>query len=133
MTKALKENYHVLNRATPLTDDELNSFQKALERRKEEIESNIERAKREMSRQRDSDLKDEGDYASIEISSAINATLLEEQSRTLNQIKRSLNKIAIGTYGICSLCEESINIERLKIKNFTEYCIGCQEIIEERR
>ena len=39
----------------------------------------------------------------------------------------------MGTYGVCNLCEETINIERLKVKIFAEYCVDCREIIEQQK
>ena len=77
--------------------------------------------------------KDEGDHATIAIDNLTSNTILREQQRTLNQIKRSLNKIALGTYGICTMCEEKINIERLKIQMFSEYCVSCRNELDRRR
>jgi len=51
----------------------------------------------------------------------------------LNQINRSLHKIEIGTYGICNLCEETIDIERLKVTLFAEQCVSCKELLEQKR
>ena len=79
------------------------------------------------------DLKDEADHASLAIENTRNNAILHEQHNTLNQINRSLNRIVMGSYGVCQLCEEVINIERLKVKIFAEYCISCKEILERQR
>jgi len=58
---------------------------------------------------------------------------LKRQYQTLNQINRGLNKIELGTYGLCNLCEETIDIERLKVTPFAEQCIPCKELLEKQR
>lgn len=58
---------------------------------------------------------------------------LEKQFHKLVAIERSLKRIEDGEYGICELCGEPINIERLKVKIFADYCISCREIIENQR
>jgi len=128
MTKSIKNNYH--NR--DLTQQELKFFEKELKEKKAKIEENLNRTNEESSTQTANKCTEEGDQASFEIINNINTTIYREQSITLNKINRSLNKIAIGTYGTCTLCEEAINIERLKIQMFTEYCVACQQIIEQQ-
>ena len=46
------------------------------------------------------------------------------------EIEESLKQIKDKSYGICNLCEEPINIERLKVKIFAKYCIPCREEME---
>jgi DnaK suppressor protein len=42
------------------------------------------------------------------------------------KIKKSLQAIDEGTYGICEECEEPIAIARLKARPVTNYCIDCK-------
>jgi DnaK suppressor protein len=44
-----------------------------------------------------------------------------------------LGKIHNNVYGTCEMCEEEINIERLKVKNFARYCITCREVVEKEQ
>ncbi len=132
MTKAIENSYY--NRDEDeirLNKDELIFFKEALEEKKKKIQTSLDNSTQASSSQNQP--KDEGDHASLEIINNVNSMIFKEQSKTLNQINRSLNKIAIGSYGICTLCEEAINIERLKVKIFTEHCITCQEIIENQQ
>ncbi|CAA6823816.1 MAG: Transcriptional regulator, TraR/DksA family [uncultured Sulfurovum sp.] len=133
MTRAIKNNYYNTLGQEELSEEELAFFQEALKIKKTKIEENLKNANQESSTQTQNRCQDEGDYASLEVINNINSLILKEQTITLNKINRSLNKIIIGTYGICSTCEEPINIERLKIKMFTEYCVPCREMMEKEK
>ena len=130
MTKALNTNYYNQN---ALTKKELLFFQTKLEAKKIQIQKNLNITSSELNFNSNNNLKDEGDYASQSLENSTNNAIIYEQTKTLNQINRSLNQIKIGGYGICKLCEESINIERLKVKIFAEHCISCREFVEKQR
>lgn len=48
------------------------------------------------------------------------------ESRLIAKIKKSLESIDDGTYGICENCEEPIAIARLEARPVTSYCITCK-------
>ncbi len=129
MTKALNRNYY---NDEKLTKDELLFFKKALEEKREQIERNITLSSNNVQNDDQCHLKDEADQASSMIDTHTTNAIIKEQTKSLNQINRSLHKIASGRYGICNMCEEVIDIERLKVKIFAEYCISCREIIEQQ-
>ncbi len=55
------------------------------------------------------------------------------ESRLITKIKKRLQAIDEGTYGICEGCEEPIAMARLKARPVTSYCIDCktkQETLE---
>ncbi len=131
MTVALDNNYYTQNNEEQLTQEELNFFKDELEKQRDKIQINLDKKLEELNNH--DEAKDEADHASIAIENLTNNTILKEQQKTLNQIKRSLNKIALGTYGICTICEEKINIERLKIQMFSEHCISCRNELDKRR
>lgn len=134
MTKSIDNNYY--NREEneeELTKDELIFFKEALEEKKIKIEKSLAKTDQEANSHTQNRCNDEGEDASFEITNNVNTTIVREQTKNLNQINRCLNKIQIGSYGICTLCEEPINIERLKVKIFTEHCICCREIIEKQK
>ena len=131
MTVALDNNYYTQNNEEQLTQEELNFFKDELEKQRDKIQINLDKKLKELNNH--GEAKDEADHASIAIENLTNNTILKEQQKTLNQIKRSLNKIALGTYGICTICEEKINIERLKIQMFSEHCISCRNELDKRR
>jgi DnaK suppressor protein len=55
---------------------------------------------------------------------------MDKQAEKLEAIERTLKRMRKGTYGVCDSCGEDINIERLKVKVFADYCITCREAIE---
>ena len=59
-----------------------------------------------------------------------NISLLEQQSDELKEIEQALSRIKDKRYGICEMCEEEIDIERLKVKIFAKYCMICRKIID---
>ncbi|CAA6800499.1 MAG: C4-type zinc finger protein, DksA/TraR family [uncultured Sulfurovum sp.] len=113
-----------------LTEDELAYFKNELEEMKKQIESNLDSTSFEMNSLRDNEPKDEGDHATMQRRQTIGNSILLKQSEKLEAIERSLKRIENDTYGICEACEEEINIERLKVKVFADYCISCREAIE---
>jgi len=133
MTKAIESKYYELqDYKEKLTKEELLFFKKALEEKKIKIEKNLALTEKEFS-QNDADCpKDECDHAAISVNNSANTAVIREQNKTLNQINRCLYKVESGRYGICNMCEEVIDIERLKVKIFAEYCISCREIIEKQ-
>jgi len=113
-----------------LKDKELKFFKKELEDMKLQIESNLNSSSFEINSLRENELKDEADHALVQKGENIVKTLLDRQHETLEAIERSLKRIKNGTYGICESCGNEINVERLKVKIFADYCIVCREMME---
>ncbi len=105
-------------------------FKKELLKRKEQIEKNLSGTFSEMSEMRALDLNDEADYAAVAVETDIDAAIMEQQRKELAEIELALDKIRDGSYGICEMCEDEINVERLRVKNFARFCIACREITE---
>ena len=113
-----------------LNNKEIENFKKELENMKLQIERNLDSSSCEMTRLSDNEPKDEGDYATVARGHTIANRIIDQQSKKLEAIERSLKRIKNGTYGLCDSCGEKINIERLKVKVFADYCISCREITE---
>jgi DnaK suppressor protein len=107
------------------------SYEEMLLKRKEEILKILEDLKNEFSSINSCDIKEEGDFASCSTNSENNYILYQKQKQELLEIEEALKAIKEGRYGICQMCEEPINPERLEIKPFAKYCIDCREIIEQ--
>jgi len=52
--------------------------------------------------------------------------------RLLRLIESALDRIQAGNFGKCVSCECEIGLRRLSALPWTQYCIGCQEQIEQR-
>ena len=57
--------------------------------------------------------------------------LMEMESETLRQIDEAIQRLAEGTYGVCSECDETISEARLKALPFATVCRDCQAQREE--
>jgi DnaK suppressor protein len=113
-----------------LNEIELKEFKTALEERKRKIENNLDATSVEMNDMRRNELKDEGDHAAMSLETAVDNAILGQQVKELAEIELALGKIQNHLYGKCEMCEEEINVERLKVKNFARFCITCREVVE---
>ena len=113
-----------------LTEIELNKFQNKLLDRRVQIEKNLRGTTLELEGMRDLELNDEGDFAAASAETIVDSAILVQQRKELNEIELALDKIKVGTFGICEMCEEPIALERLQVKNFARFCITCREINE---
>ncbi len=113
-----------------LIETELNDFQNKLLDRRVQIEKNLRGTTLELEGMRELELNDEGDYAAASAETIIDSAILVQQRKELNEIELALDKIKVGTFGICEMCEEHIGRPRLEVKNFARFCITCREITE---
>ncbi|MGB6328349.1 MAG: RNA polymerase-binding protein DksA [Halarcobacter sp.] len=98
--------------------------------RKEKINRNIQGSRDSIDSLKDSECKDEFDYAEVSSDSFKEGIIANQQIKELNEIEDALKGIEKGTYGICEMCDESIAIGRLRAKPFAKFCTPCREIYE---
>ena len=98
--------------------------------RKAEIEKILNNLSNEIKDINKCEINDEGDFAAANMDSGRDYQIYINQKKELEEINAALKKIDEGTYGICEMCEDPIQEERLKIKPYAKYCIICREIIE---
>ncbi len=109
---------------------DIHYFKNLLIERKEQILRNLSQTGAEMEDLKNSEINDEGDYASLCTDNLIDEAIQQQQLQELKEIDYALQKIEEGEYGICEMCGEPIKPLRLKIKPFARYCIVCREIVE---
>ncbi len=60
-------------------------------------------------------------------------TALKKQIiKSLEEIKRTLQRIDDGSYGFCRRCGKMINTDRLAIRPTAELCIDCERQLEKK-
>jgi DnaK suppressor protein len=59
--------------------------------------------------------------------------MLDRNTTLLRQVMRALDRIAMGTYGVCQDCEEPISERRLGALPWADLCLKCQEEADNRR
>lgn len=57
----------------------------------------------------------------------------QRERRELAEIVKALEKIDLGTYGVCERCEKNIGLARLRALPMVSTCIDCQKRVEEGR
>jgi DnaK suppressor protein len=98
--------------------------------RKELIISNINGSRESIDELKNSECKDDFDYAEISSDSFKEGIIANQQVKELSEIEDAILRVEKGTYGVCDMCDESIAIARLRAKPFAKFCTPCREIYE---
>lgn len=69
---------------------------------------------------------DPTDRASLEADRNFMLRIRDRENKLIKKIKKTLDRIENGTFGICEACGEDISIERLKARPVTTQCIDCK-------
>lgn len=109
---------------------QIEELKQILLERRETINKNIQGSRDSIDSLKDSECKDEYDYAEVSSDSFKEGIIANQQIKELNEIDDALKRIEKGTYGICEMCDESIAIGRLRAKPFAKFCTPCREIHE---
>ncbi|PAF43470.1 molecular chaperone DnaK [Helicobacter sp. 11S03491-1] len=104
-----------------------------LQDRLEEITSHIDMRNINLKELNTSNLKDQGDIVSANLQGQLDFLIIQKHKLELQDIIHSLEKIKNKTYGICEMCDDEIDIERLKIKPHAKYCIKCRQLHEKSK
>jgi len=74
---------------------------------------------------------DPTDRASHESERNFTLRIRDREHKLIKKIKKALERIENGTFGICESCEEEIGVDRLKARPVTTQCIKCKTKEEE--
>ncbi|MDA8172735.1 MAG: RNA polymerase-binding protein DksA [Nitrospiraceae bacterium] len=74
---------------------------------------------------------DLGDQASAETDRNFMLRLRGREQRLLKKIEEAIDRIDAGSFGICEVCGEPIDINRLAARPVTTMCIACKTEQEE--
>lgn len=104
---------------------ELEFFRKTLEQQLEEL---VKKSDATTARLLDSTVRsaDPMDRTSLELERDYAIRMLDRENQLIIKIKKALTKIDDHDFGICGICGEEIDIERLKLRPVTELCIDCK-------
>lgn len=69
---------------------------------------------------------DPTDRASLEADRNFMLRIRDRESKLIRKIKKALERIENGTFGICESCGEDISVKRLKARPVTTQCIDCK-------
>ena len=71
------------------------------------------------------------DMAATSLEREMTFALGSREREEFRMINSALKKITLKTYGICEGCGENINIKRLKIVPFAQFCMECKSSMEQ--
>ena len=77
-------------------------------------------------------IQDMADAASNTNNGDILLIISDNDLNLLKDLDNSLDKLGMGTYGICEECEEKISEKRLEANPVARYCITCKRQMEEK-
>ena len=69
---------------------------------------------------------DPTDRASLEADRNFMLRIRDRENKLIKKIKKALDRIENGTFGICETCGDEISLERLKARPVTTQCIDCK-------
>src|SRR5947208_17101595 len=106
-----------------MTKAELEKFKTILEARRAELGGAL-RNREDIAIEKTPDALDEVQLAGERELAIRN---LDRESNLLRQVKAALARIADGSFGTCTRCDEEISAKRLNAVPQSPYCIRCQE------
>ena len=75
---------------------------------------------------------DPTDRAAMESDRNFTLRIRDRERKLIAKIRKALERIADGTYGVCEDCGEDISVKRLKARPVTTQCIECKKEEEAR-
>jgi DnaK suppressor protein len=108
-----------------LTDDKLRNIRAVLLARDSELRDRVQRVHEDLRRAVTPLPADAPDAAIVVENDEILHALNEAARSELEQIRRALDRIETGTYGMCEECGKRIDDERLRIVPYALNCRHC--------
>ena len=111
---------------------DINYFKELLDNRLEELLGSADDTVSGMTESKEN-FPDPTDRASLEADRNFMLRIRDRESKLINKVKKALERIENGTFGICESCGEEISIKRLNARPVTTQCIECKtkdEVLE---
>lgn len=109
----------------------LKRFKKLFENEKKKIIFN-DRILREDFSVNSDDRYDEVDQATTDVEQSMRMRLCNREVLYLKKVEEALERIEDGTFGLCTECEEPIELKRLEARPTATHCVSCKEEQERR-
>ena len=76
-------------------------------------------------------VQDIGDRSVLSMSKESLFERTSQQRIVLRMVEAALARISDGSFGVCTSCGDDISGRRLEALPWTQYCLRCQEILED--
>jgi DnaK suppressor protein len=104
---------------------DIDYFKKFLNERLEELLSHADNTVSGMTMPKEN-FPDPTDRASLEADRNFMLRIRDRENKLIKKIKKALDRIENGTFGVCEKCGEDISVKRLKARPVTTLCIDCK-------
>ena len=104
---------------------DIDDFKKHLSSRLEELLSQADDTVSGMTTPNEN-FPDPTDRAALESDRNFMLRIRDREHKLIKKIKKALERIENGTFGICETCGEEISVKRLKARPVTSQCIECK-------
>ena len=104
---------------------DIDDFKKLLSSRLEELLSQADNTVSGMTTPNEN-FPDPTDRAALESDRNFMLRIRDREHKLIKKIKKALERIENGTFGICETCGEEITVKRLKARPVTSQCIECK-------
>jgi DnaK suppressor protein len=101
-------------------------FKGLLNKRLQELQDEVKDTVVEMTDE-DETFPDPNDRATLESDRNFVLRIRDRERRLITKVKKALDRIEDGTFGVCEKCGEDISEGRLKARPVTTFCINCKE------
>jgi DnaK suppressor protein len=102
-----------------------NFFKALLQERLQELLSRAGETVSGMTEQKET-FPDPTDRATLESDRNFMLRIRDREHKLIKKVKKALDRIENGTFGICDKCGEDISTARLKARPVTTQCIDCK-------
>jgi DnaK suppressor protein len=105
--------------------DDIEYFKDLLTNRLEELLSHADNTVSGMTAPKEN-FPDPSDRASLEADRNFMLRIRDRENKLIKKIKKALERIDDGTFGVCEKCGEDISTSRLNARPVTTLCIYCK-------
>ncbi len=109
-----------------MDEKELAYFKEILTQRLEELLQHADGTVSEMHNSK-GNFPDPTDRATFEAERSFELRIRDREHKLIKKVRKALQRIEDGSFGICEKCGDEIDIKRLKVRPVTTLCIRCKE------
>ncbi|HHM04213.1 MAG TPA: TraR/DksA family transcriptional regulator [Gammaproteobacteria bacterium] len=114
-----------------LSDAQLNTLRNSLKQRyaklRKDIAEELARSEQEHYADLAGRVHDIGEESVADLLSDLNIAELDREINEVRDVEAALQRINMGSYGLCEMCGEPIGFERLQSQPAARRCVACQK------
>lgn len=108
-----------------MDDKDIEYFKELLTKRLDELLNQADDTVSEMNDSK-GNFPDPADRAAYEADRNFELRIRDREFKLIKKVKKALERIEDGTFGICEKCGDDISVARLKARPVTTLCIECK-------